>query len=377
MDGDSITGVYRDKKGCFVKGYKASDLPLEYRLKKITSLKDIAKQLDNYIADIINNQPYIYNSWRSIVYNKKGKKIGFSEEWKDFKTFYSDVIPTYKKGLVLSRIDKTKPFSKDNFLWCTRVEAAQMREDTIWVEYNGEKVTLRALSEKYNVSYGAIKQRYRKRELRNFTIDEIVFGRKINVNSKPCKDIREVTTSIRAKASKMISSYKCNDKKKGFTVCDIDTDWMITNILSQKCVYCGDNYRIGCDRIDNNKGHTKDNVVPCCCECNNIRNNFFSFDEMKKIGAVVAEIKANRPHIERDEIDIQKALAKKNIKYKKIYQFNINGELLNEFDSAKDAADCIGSSVKIIQEACRFGYKNSHKLKGYLWSYDKNHVFKS
>lgn len=100
--------------------------------------------------------------------------------------------------------------------------------------------------------------------------------------------------NIRAKASKMISSYKNKDAKNGVSMCDIDIDWMIENILSQKCVYCGDDQRIGCDRIDNSKGHTKDNVVPCCIECNTARNNNFSFDEMKIIGATIRQIKLGR-----------------------------------------------------------------------------------
>ena len=92
----------------------------------------------------------------------------------------------------------------------------------------------------------------------------------------------------------MISSYKAHDRKKGLDICDIDINWMITNILSQRCVYCGDHYRIGCDRIDNNRGHIKSNVVPCCVECNAIRNNFFSYEEMKILGKTIREIKKCR-----------------------------------------------------------------------------------
>lgn len=92
----------------------------------------------------------------------------------------------------------------------------------------------------------------------------------------------------------MISSYKVKDCKNGTNICDIDIDWMIENILAKECVYCGDNHRIGCDRIDNNKGHTKDNVVPCCIECNTARNNYFSFEEMKLLGQTIRQIKQSR-----------------------------------------------------------------------------------
>ena len=93
----------------------------------------------------------------------------------------------------------------------------------------------------------------------------------------------------------MISSYKHTDKVNGFEeVCDIDIDWMIDNIIMKSCYYCGDPNRVGCDRIDNSKGHTKNNVVPCCYDCNCARNVNFTFEEMKILGKTIAEIKQSR-----------------------------------------------------------------------------------
>ena len=124
---------------------------------------------------------------------------------------------------------------------------------------------------------------------------EIIYGKKIKRGSKQVKDILDPNVKIRAKASKMISAYKIKDSKNNFTdVCDIDIDWMIDNILTKPCHYCGDTHRIGCDRIDNSKGHTKNNVVPCCIECNTARNIYFTYNEMRRLGKVIAEIKADR-----------------------------------------------------------------------------------
>ena len=55
------------------------------------------------LCDIKGNNPYIFNSWRGILYTEKGKRVGTSEEWKDFLTFFNDVSPTYRKGLVFRR----------------------------------------------------------------------------------------------------------------------------------------------------------------------------------------------------------------------------------------------------------------------------------
>ncbi len=41
-----------------------------------------------------------------------------------------------------------------------------------------------------------------------------------------------------------------------------------TKIIEKPCKYCGENSRYGIDRIDNEKGYTKENSVSCCKLCN-------------------------------------------------------------------------------------------------------------
>ena len=69
---------------------------------------------------------------------------------------------------------------------------------------------------------------------------------------------------------------------------------MINNIVSKNCIYCNNNLNIGCDRIDNNIGHIKTNVVPCCYICNIVRSNNFTIEEMKLLGKVIEEIRINK-----------------------------------------------------------------------------------
>ncbi len=90
-----------------------------------------------------------------------------------------------------------------------------------------------------------------------------------------------------------INSYRKYDKKKGFT-CDLDKEFMYEHIFPKPCIYCGKEGASGCDRIDNKKGHTKDNVVPCCHECNVCRMDRFTHEEMLIIGQTVKVIMANR-----------------------------------------------------------------------------------
>lgn len=92
----------------------------------------------------------------------------------------------------------------------------------------------------------------------------------------------------------LLRIYTNNDLKAN-RLTNIDATWMREHITSKPCFYCKtvDDPR-GCDRLDNDLGHIKTNVVPCCKLCNKTRNNHFSPDEMKAIGIVIAAIRQNR-----------------------------------------------------------------------------------
>lgn len=82
--------------------------------------------------------------------------------------------------------------------------------------------------------------------------------------------------------------YKATDKKKGLDH-DLSLDY-ITKALDSPCIYCG--YpTTGLDRIDNSKGHTEKNCVPCCFECNTARNTHFTYEEMFIIGKAIKQVK--------------------------------------------------------------------------------------
>ena len=71
----------------------------------------------------------------------------------------------------------------------------------------------------------------------------------------------------------LISGYKRSDKKYNRGECTLTPEWIVENIFTKPCHYCGETdwTKMGCDRIDNSKPHTPDNVVPCCDKCNRQR----------------------------------------------------------------------------------------------------------
>ena len=77
----------------------------------------------------------------------------------------------------------------------------------------------------------------------------------------------------KGKVAKIINSYRAADKDKGRGDCTLEPDWVMENILNSSCIYCGETdwRKLGCDRIDNTKSHTPDNIVCSCWDCNNKR----------------------------------------------------------------------------------------------------------
>lgn len=281
-----------NKKGQFTSETYAS-LTAEEKIKRAQSLKEAWKSRSDYISDIVNENPKLYNSWRAIRFTEKGKKAGCCKEWEEYRTFFNDINPFYEEGKRLIRKDPTKPWDKNNFMFATNEEVGESKAKKV-LFYDNEWLSLKEAALKYNQTISAVKNRYYKHK-DDYSIEEIIFGKSKKRKDKTVKDWTNKESERRSKASKMISSYKCSDKKNKFEqVCDIDVDWMLENIVNKPCIYCGDTHRIGCDRIDNDKGHTKDNVVPCCYDCNCARNNNFTYEEMLILGKTIKQIKENR-----------------------------------------------------------------------------------
>ena len=136
------------------------------------------------------------------------------------------------------------------------------------------------------------------------------------------------------RASVLIQNYKRMDRERGFVnSIDFDYKWIVENIFSKSCPYCGrSGWQImGCNRIDNSKSHTKDNVEPCCEDCN------------KRLGSKITQ----------------------GLQSKKIYQYTLDGELVKIWSSSNECGRN-GFKQGHIVECCN-GKRKTHK--GFKWSY--------
>jgi hypothetical protein len=75
-----------------------------------------------------------------------------------------------------------------------------------------------------------------------------------------------------------------NRAKNGGLNCDISRE-VYFELIKSPCFYCAKSLEheagFSLDRIDNTKGYSLENVVPCCGDCNRIRNNILTSKEMK------------------------------------------------------------------------------------------------
>ena len=87
------------------------------------------------------------------------------------------------------------------------------------------------------------------------------------------KQMAAYSKTTMGRASKLVNTYRQSDKQYNRDECTLTAQWIVDNIFSQPCHYCGESdwTKLGCDRIDNSLPHTPDNVVPCCTECNKKR----------------------------------------------------------------------------------------------------------
>ena len=103
------------------------------------------------------------------------------------------------------------------------------------------------------------------------------------------------------RASVLLNAYNHQDLKYGRGKGDLTAKWIVDHIFTKPCAHCGKEgwEIIGCNRLDNSKPHTKDNVEPCCKECNDKlateEKRVTLGSQINQINMVTGEIVASYP----------------------------------------------------------------------------------
>ena len=76
-----------------------------------------------------------------------------------FENFWSDMGPTWKKGLDLDRIDNNAGYNPENCRWTTRRQNALNRRKTVIIEKGGQRIPLSIAAEKTGISTSTLSYR--------------------------------------------------------------------------------------------------------------------------------------------------------------------------------------------------------------------------
>lgn len=126
-----------------------------------------------------------YSSWKSMrmrcgsetypaypYYGGRGIKV--CERWlHSFENFLEDMGPRPSHKHSLDRIDVNGPYCPENCRWATAIEQANNKRDSLYVEYDGEKLTIGQWAKKLNKCRETLRYRYH----RGLSPHEILFGK--------------------------------------------------------------------------------------------------------------------------------------------------------------------------------------------------------
>lgn len=137
------------------------------------------------------------------------------------------------------------------------------------------------------------------------------------------------------RARHLLRMYNKNDETYNRGKGDLTAQWIVDNIFSKSCVHCAENdyTKMGCNRLDNSKPHTMDNVEPCCTKC----NNKLAGEEFK------------------------------NRYGRTVYQYTLSNELVKIWKSVSECKT-EGFNAGAVAACCR-GIPHYKTYKGYKWSY--------
>lgn len=96
-------------------------------------------------------------------YRYGAKGISFYEPWaKSFRKFCEDVGDR-PEGTTLDRIDTTKGYEPGNVRWATPLVQAENRRSTLWVAWNGRRLSATEVARQLGVTNGAIYAQLKKK----------------------------------------------------------------------------------------------------------------------------------------------------------------------------------------------------------------------
>jgi len=129
------------------------------RIKKSNSTHKKSNTLLYGVWSRMRNRCNNNNNQRYEYYGSRG--ITICSEWDNFQNFYDWAIKNgYSKNLTIDRIDNDGNYEPSNCRWATWGQQQNNRSDNIYLEYNGNKLSMKEIADIEGVTYKAIASRY-------------------------------------------------------------------------------------------------------------------------------------------------------------------------------------------------------------------------
>ena len=90
-------------------------------------------------------------------YGRRG--INVCDRWLSFETFLADMGERPNKSFSLDRIDNDGDYEPGNCRWATRKEQARNRRSSMFIEYDGTRMTAIEWSERTGIPHDTLRKR--------------------------------------------------------------------------------------------------------------------------------------------------------------------------------------------------------------------------
>lgn len=98
--------------------------------------------------------------------------ITICERWDDFRSFVEDVGTKPSSLHSLDRKDNNGNYEPDNVRWATKKEQMNNTRFNVFLEFNGERLTIKQWSERTGIKYETLRGRIRSKK--NLSIEAIL-----------------------------------------------------------------------------------------------------------------------------------------------------------------------------------------------------------